>query len=199
MSTAIFPTLPGLSWSVGKWPEFSTLVKQAANGAETRIAMWANPRWHFKLKYELLRDDATNELKTLAGFFMARRGQYDSFLFTDPDDNSVTGQMIGVADGATTTYQLLRAFGSFVEPITAPNLSLPQNFYLDGVSLAPGISWVIDPATGLVTFSSAPPQGMLTADFSYYFRVRFDMDQAEFEQFMHQLWSLDTCDLVSVK
>jgi len=199
MSTAIFPTLPGLSWSVGKWPEFSTLVKQAANGAETRIAMWANPRWHFKLKYELLRDDATNEMKTLAGFFLARRGQYDDFLFTDPDDNSVAAQPIGVGDGTTRVFQLLRAFGSFVEPITAPNLNLPQSFSVGGVPLAPAITWAIDPATGLVTFSAPPPPGILTASFSYYFRVRFGMDQAEFEQFMRQLWSLNTCDLVSVK
>ena len=198
MSNLMFPTLPGMAWSVGKWPEFSTLVKQAVNGAETRIAMWSSPRWHFKLKYELLRDDATNELKTLAGFFLARQGQYDDFLFKDPDDNTVTGQALGSGDGATTTFQCVRSFGGFVEPVRAIDTTQPMNVYVGGVALSAS-AWSVS-ATGLITFATAPAAAAaISADFSYCFRVRFDADQLEFEQFMHQLWSLETCDLVSVK
>ena len=47
----------------------------------------------------------------------------------------------------------------------------------------------IDAASGLVTFTAPPPAGRLvTADFTYYFRVRFSDDTAEFENFMIQLW-----------
>ena len=197
MSNVVFPALPGLAWSVGKSPEFSSIVKTAVNGAETRIALWSAPRWHFKLKYELLRDDATDELKTLAGFFLQRQGQFDSFLYLDPDDNSVAGQTLGQGDGTTTSFTCLRNFGGFLEPVGMVNASLPMSFAVGGQSLASSAYTV---SGNQVTFTQAPASGQaVTGSFSFYFRVRFAADTAEFEQFMHQLWQLQSCELVSVK
>ena len=46
---------------------------------------------------------------------------------------------------------------------------------------------------------SAPGSGVvITADFTYYFLVRFAEDTAEFENFMYQLWSLKQVKLQSV-
>lgn len=197
MSDAVFPTLPGLTWSVGKTPEFSSIVKTAVNGAETRIALWSAPRWHFKLKYELLRDDASNELKTLAGFFLQRQGQYESFLYRDPDDNTADGQLLGQGDGSTETFTLVRGFGGFVEPVGAVNASQPMSFSVGGKTVAPGGYTV---SGNQVTFAAAPASGALVAGgFGFYFRVRFAADTADFEQFMHQLWQLQSLELVSVK
>lgn len=198
MSNAVFPTLPGLAWSVGKYPEFSTLVSRSASGAETRIALWSTPIWHFKLTFEVLRDDITAEMRTLAGFFLARRGKYESFLFEDPDDHHADGQALGVGDGTTTTFQCVRSFGGFVEPVKALNDNRPVSIRVDGAALDPS-QWTVDDS-GLFTLASAPEQNaVVAAAFDFYFRVRFDMDTAEFEKFMYQLWQLKTCDLVSVK
>ena len=197
MSNAVFPSLPGLAWSVGKTPEFSSIVKTAVNGAETRIALWSSPRWHFKLKYELLRDDATAELKTLAGFFLQRQGQFDSFLYVDPDDNTVSGQILGQGDGNTKSFTCLRNFGGFLEPVGMVNGSLPMSFAVSGQTLAASAYSV---SGNQVTFAQAPASGQsVTGSFSFYFRVRFAADTADFEQFMHQLWQLQSCELVSVK
>ena len=102
MSTALFPTLPGLAFDVGKSPMFSTDVKTSVSGREMRRANWAHPIYQFTLTFEFLRDEAAfNELKTLAGFYLQRQGSFDSFLLSDPDDNSTTLQQFGVGDGVT--------------------------------------------------------------------------------------------------
>lgn len=198
MSNAVFPTLPGLAWSVLRTPRWATRVQTAVSGKETRTADWSTPSWQWELRYELLRDDATDELRTLMGFFLQRQGAYDSFLFQDPDDNRVTGQIIDLsASGASATFQLIRTLGGFVEPITA--IDAVSAVYIDG-AVQPISAWGVDPSTGVLTFSSAPPAGSaITADFGFYFRVRFKEDQAEFEKFARNLWSLKTIHLVSLK
>ncbi len=203
MSTSVFPALPGLGWSVDKQPEFSSLVRTAVNGQETRIALWAAPKWHFKLTYDILRADlAYQELQILAGFFLQRLGQFDSFLYADPDDSSVVGQPLGAGDGSTKTFQLIRTFGGFVEPVRAPNLGATLTVYVDNIAMEPSTytigAWG-STAPGLITFTTAPAAAKLVkADFSYYFPVRFAADLAEFSQFMHQLWELKQIELVSV-
>lgn len=195
MSNAIFPTLPGLKWDVVKQPQFSTIVHRSISGKEIRGSFWSYPLWTFKVSFEVLRNDATNELKTLMGFFLQRQGSYDTFLFEDPDDKTVTGQTIGTGDGTTTLFQLIRTFGGFVEPVF--NLNGTPSIYLNGVLQTSGYSVG---STGIVTFTAAPGNGVaITADFSYYFRVRFTQDQAEFSKFMKDLWELKKCEFVSVK
>lgn len=202
MSTALFPSLPGLAWSVDKHPEFSTVVRTATSGQETRVALWVAPRWRFTLSYDLLRADATQELQTLMGFFLARQGQYDSFLYRDPDDCAVTGQPIGIGDGTTTAFQLVRALGGFAEAVRAPDLGAALNIYLAGV-LQPSGGYTVSgwgtATPGMVTFAAPPPAGTaIAADFSFFFPVRFAADTAEFSQFMHQLWDLKQLELTSI-
>jgi uncharacterized protein (TIGR02217 family) len=59
--------------------------------------------------------------------------------------------------------------------------------------------YIVDSEIGLVTFTTPPPAGqVVTADFTYRFRVRFAEDNAEFENFMYQLWQLKQIKLQSV-
>lgn len=101
-----------------------------------------------------------------------------------------------------TVFQLVRTMGAllpsggFAEPITAPNAVTA--IYFNGVRQS-GSIYSVDPATGLVTFTSPPPSGQLvTADFTYFFRVRFADDTADFENFLYQLWALKQVKLQSV-
>ncbi|MFD2234831.1 DUF2460 domain-containing protein [Phaeospirillum tilakii] len=195
MSNALFPSLPGLTWDIKRSPEFSTTIVKGADGGETRIGNWVYPLWHWTLTYELLRDDATDELRTLLGFFLARQGRLDDFLLRDPSDCAVSGQLLGTGDGVTTTFQAVRGLGGFVEPVKA--LWGSQAVYVAGAKQLSG--WTVSDS-GLFTFASAPaPGAAITADLSYCWRVRFDLDQAEFNQFARNLWDLQTCTLVSVR
>ena len=211
--TATFPTLPGLSWSVTKQPRFATRIQRAVSGRELRALDQPNPIWTWTLTYSLLRDEwdvrggagpgsGYDELRTLIGFFLGQQGAFVPFLFSDPSDNSVSGQVLGTGDGSTAAFQLVRTMGAtlpgggFAEPITAPDTI--ADIYFNGVRQSPG-SYSVNSDTGLVTFITPPPAGQsVTADFTYYFLVRFADDSAEFENFMYQLWQLKQIKLQSV-
>jgi uncharacterized protein (TIGR02217 family) len=211
--TAIFPTLPGLGWSVSKAPRFATRIQRAVSGRELRVVDQPNPIWTWTLTYSMLRDEhdtraasgpgvGYDELRTLMGFFLQQQGAFQPFLFDDPTDDTVSAQAIGTGNGSTTVFQLVRSMGvalpggGFAEAVTAPNAV--SAIYFDGiVQIASGYS--IDPTTGLVTFTTPPPAAQLiTADFTYYFRVRFADDTADFENFLYQLWALKQVKLQSV-
>ena len=187
--TAIFPTLPGLGWSVGKAPRFATRIQRAVSGRELRVVEQPNPIWSWTLTYTLLRDAhdtraasgpgvGYDELRTLMGFFLQQQGAFQPFLFDDPTDDTVTGQALATGDGSATVFQLVRTMANLAEPIIAPNTV--SAIYFNGVRQS-GSGYSIDPNTGLVTFASPPPAGQLvTADFTYYFRVRFADDHRRF-------------------
>ena len=188
--TAIYPVLPGLGWSVHRRPNFNTIVASHASGGEVRCAMWQAPLWEFELTYDALAGDAvnypgagTNSLQALMGFYLLAGGQQSNFLYIDPDFNTLFGQAIGVGDGATTKFQLMRTVGGFVEPVSWS--TGVGAVYLNGV-LASGWS-AIAPAT--VVFAAPPASGALVgADFTYGFICRFIDDTEDFEEFMLNLW-----------
>ena len=168
----IFPTLPGLAWSVTKSPTFQTRIQRAVSGRELRALDYPYPLWQFALVYDFLRDDPAagyDELRTLVCFFMMCQGAFGSFLFEDPSDRERVGQWIGIGNSSAAAFQLQRTMGTtlpgggFVEPITAPNVV--GTIYFDGIVQDPD-TYAVDPETGLVTFSSPPGSGLIiTADF----------------------------------
>lgn len=198
MSNATFPILSGLGWSVIKTPQWRTKVQESANGKEYRSAFFSQPKYHINLSFEILRADSVNlELQTLMGFFNNRQGSYDSFLYTDPTDNSVTAQGIGTGTGAQTIFSLLRNYGSFVESVM--NINVITGIYDNGVPVVQGAGagkYTID-SFGFVTFGTAPIAGhVLTWTGTYFYRCRFAKDASEFNNFMYQLWTLKSLDMV---
>jgi uncharacterized protein (TIGR02217 family) len=168
--STIFPVLPGLKWDVAKQPEFSTKIQTSASGKETTAAFWTYPKWTYKLAYELLRDNALNELETLAGFFLSAQGMAHTWLYQDPSDNNVTGQQIGTGTGAQTVFQLCRTFGGFTEPVY--NLNGTPTIYVNGtkenlITYSEDLSnaaWVRNDTT-LTADSLLAPDGTTTGDF----------------------------------
>ena len=201
MSTAILPSLVGLGFDVVRTPQWDTVVQESLSGKETRIARQTYPRWKWELSYNILRSGSYGELQQLAGFFNSRQGKFDSFLYQDADDNSVTGQQIAVGDGVTTSFQLVRSFGGFVEPMLAPNVV--SNVYINGVAQSTAsysvAAWGSSNA-GMVTFSAAPAGGAnITADFSYYFPVRMSEDSVAFNMFISGHYKAKKFGFISVK
>jgi len=198
VSNVLYPTLPGLTFGITKTPTWSSRVQTAVSGKEQRAAFWSYPIWQYSLVYEFLYADAVrSELQTLLGFFNARQGQFDSFLLDDPDDDAVARQMFGTGDGATTQFQLLRAYGGFIEPVSYVNGA--PSIYAASTLKTPGTDYTVT-STGLVTFATAPVVGApLTWTGSYYWRVRFATDKLETSKFMYQLWEAKKVDLMSVR
>ncbi len=197
MSNAVFPSLPGITWGSTKSPEWKTITQESVSGKELRASLMSYPRWTYTLSYEFLRGGSLAELQTLVGFFNARRGMFDDFLYTDPDDNTVTAQQFGVGDGAATGFALVRSYGGFSEPVQ--NLNSAPSIYVNGVLKVLTTDYTVS-SLGVVTFVTAPASGaVLTWSGTYYWRVRFLQDSSEFGNFLKDLYELKKLSFKTVK
>lgn len=195
MSNAVLPSYVGFKLEADKSPTWGTRIARARTGLERRVQEQIFPTWSIDLSVEVLRDAVgLDEAKTLIGFFNSRAGAFDSFLYTDPDDNAVTDQLFGVRDGATTAYQLIRTYGAFAEPVQ--NVNVLTNIKSNGVALVNPTDYTIS-TTGLVTLAVAGTAGhALTWTGSYYWRVRFDNDKLTFKKMFTSLWQLAKLPLI---
>jgi len=198
-----FPVLPGQGWSVHKKPIFSTIVAAHASGREVRDALYVNPIWQFELTFDGLDGSAAGQypglgaqsLQALMGLFLQCQGQFSTFLYTDPTDNSVANQVFATGDGATTSFTFARSLGGFLEPVGW--VTRVSQVAVGGVAQASG--WSLSAPNSLV-FASAPAGGAaIGASFSYAFQCRFDDDAADFEQVMQNLWRLESLKFRSVR
>ncbi len=207
MSLSLFPTLPGLSFPVSKTAVTSTRALEASSGVEYRAQNWSYPRWKFSLPIEFLRQYASyTEWATLVGFILSQAGMFGNFVYNDPNDNVATAQAVGVGDGATKTFPLVRTVGGYTEPILYCNAL--NNVYLNGVNQGSGFSLTQSGSYGndTITFVSAPGMGVaVTATFHFYFVCRFLADDPEMQNFMAGVtgtgtrWSVKKLDFYSVK
>lgn len=112
MSGLVYPAnLPGLTWDSTRTPVFNTGIQQALSSKESAIAYQQYPVMEWELQYELLRDYTTpSDIKALVGLFMAVGGKYDSFLYTDPEFNSVIHMPYAITDGSTLSFQLTATY-----------------------------------------------------------------------------------------
>ncbi|MGO8845410.1 MAG: DUF2460 domain-containing protein, partial [Methylocella sp.] len=161
-----FPTLPGLGWSVHKRPTFATRIAGHVSGREVRAPLYYQGLYEFELTIEGLDSNGTwtgltaNSLQSLMGLYIQLQGQYGTFLYTDPTDNSAVAQPTTQAfgDGVTTAFTFGRAIGGAVEPVSW--VTAVSNVYLNGVNQPSG--WTATTPNTL-TFTIAPPAGTTSA------------------------------------
>ena len=172
-----------LGRDTGVSPEFSTAIAVTASGHERRNSKWSDAR----LQYDIgpgIRSEA--ELGVLLEFFRARRGPARGFRLTDPFDNSSNGmtgspraddQFIGVGDGLTAGFALVKHYGSGPEPqerrITRP----VAGSILVSVDGAASTGWSLADG-GRIVFDTAPAAGaVVRAGFRFDVPVRFAEDR----------------------
>ena len=111
------PTVKGLTWTITKTPEFSTIVQPSPNLYTTRIAQTQNPVWHWILEYDYIYGNWNSPNNTqpnlpqpdfnyFLGFMLALQGKFASFLFNDSfsPDNSVGPGVLTTGWSALTRY-----------------------------------------------------------------------------------------------
>lgn len=197
MSNLVYPDLPGQSLPVQRTPAWKNRVVETESGVRFSKAFWSYPRWTYKLRYDVLRSGGGfQELQELVGFFNAHQGDFDTWLFRDPDDRTATDQAFGVTDGTRTQWQLVRAYGGQVEPVK--ELDGVPTIKADGVALSSGVS--IDLHTGVVTITPALTAGKaLTWSGDFFWRCRFSKSAMEFEKFLEDLWKTGTVEFSTEK
>lgn len=198
MALVQFPDIDG-GWPLLKTPTWSTRGQLHQSGREVVQSLQCFPRFRFELTFPRLPQRVTKPLlQTMMGFFIDRRGRFESFLFRDPTDHWVTGQLLGAGNGSRTVFPFLHPFGTIDMPVgqVEPNGLV---VYVGGTPKVPGTDYSIGPPNKLVFAAPVAALAQVTADYRYYFVCRFDEDVAEYENFMHQLWQLQSCKFTSVK
>lgn len=219
MSNLVFPALPGVAVERSRGPVWKSSAQESISGKVRAITAYTYPRWKYKLSFEFLRAGAQAELQQIVGFFNKHRGRVDTWLFLDEDDCTATAQQIGLGDGVTTTFQLVRDYGGYIEPISdvqsitsltvggaTMNASLDEaaaeSLSLDFLSGIYSV-WQNDYAyvgNGRITFATPPPAGVpVVWTGTFYRRCRFDSDALDTERFLWQLWKAKSVEFTTEK
>ncbi len=138
MSSFLFPaTLPGIQPNYLRNYEWNTGIQKAVTGKTSTLAYQIYPLVRFEYSFEFLKDsDTPADIKALVGLFNAVQGRFDTFLHTDPDFNSVTGQSFGTGNASTTAFQLVATYQNSGGPGQAEiiqNLNGTPSVFVNGV------------------------------------------------------------------
>jgi hypothetical protein len=143
-------------------------------------------------------EDSGPELQAIAGFFAQTQGQAGPFWLSPPDLADVAGQALGIADGVTTSFPLVRGFGSYSEPV--PGTSGVTAIYENGALVPSAFYTVTSGYQPAVVFATAPAAGLaISADFGLLWLCRFADDILDLEEFMAMLFALRMVKLQTVR
>ncbi len=192
MALPTFPALPGIAFPIPRSPSGRSIRQEAISGKRLILPQRAAVRWTWELSYNFLRSalwtDGTGtvfaELETLTAFYLAQMMSGGAFAYTDDEDNTATAQSFGAGDGASQTFQLVRARSGYVEPVYLPTVT---SITAAGTPLVAGTDYTVG-ATGLVTFATAPAAAAALAwTGTFAWLCRFDDDSLDLSRFMSGL------------
>jgi uncharacterized protein (TIGR02217 family) len=125
------------------------------------------------------------------------QGQNAPFWLSPPGEAEALGQLLGIGDGATTDFQLVRSFGIYSEPVAGT--SGVSAVYVNGLPASPADYSVTEGFAPTIIFANPPASGAtITADFSLLWLCRFSEDVLDFEEFMAMLFELGVVKLQTV-
>jgi uncharacterized protein (TIGR02217 family) len=190
-------------------PERRTDVVTLANGFEERNTPWAHSRRRYDAGAGMRSLD---DIEALVAFFEARRGRMHGFRWKDWSDyksclpSGTVGfadQVIGNGDGARTSFQLIKTYRSGFEDYARPVKKPVTGTVRVGVQGDPQIEtihYMLDLATGVVTFLTAPDVGVeVTAGFEFDVPVRFDTDLIQVSVASFQAGEVPSVPVIEVR
>lgn len=158
-----------MTLAVRRKPYYSTVVQQSIGGKELRASWWPAPRYKYNVEFAFARSaSAYQEFQSLMSFFARHAGQYESFLFTDPEDSVALDMGFGCGDGTTTQFQLQRMLrSSYVGPYGSfPGYDVPRTnrtrYSQDAAN------WNLNAGVSVIPNTHIAPDGTLTADTIVY-------------------------------
>lgn len=166
-------------------PNFLTTIIELGGGEEVRNIEWSRARQEWDLSYGI---DSPEMLQDVVDLFYVCFGRARGFLFKDYSDYQIglpsdpsTRQSIGAGDvGANTIFQIYKLYSigseSHQRPITKP-VQGTLLVYEGGVLKTETTHYTVDYTTGLITFLTAPGDGVeVDVICEFDVPVRFDTD-----------------------
>jgi uncharacterized protein (TIGR02217 family) len=191
-------------------PQRRTELVSFGSGREARNARWADSRRRYDAGYGVKTLEA---LQAVVAFFEERRGQLYGFRWRDRLDHASSAagapvapldQGIGIGDGVTATFQLVKTYGAGFAPypreINKP-VAGSVRVAVAGSELG-GSAFSCDATTGVVTFLAGhiPPVGAaITAGFLFDVPVRFDTDYLEVDLSAFAAGAIPKIPLVEIR
>jgi uncharacterized protein (TIGR02217 family) len=187
-----------ISYGATGGPTYSTDVVTMFSGHEQRNSNWKNARGKYNIATGVKTED---QWHALISFFRSCKGKASGFRFKDWGDYKVKNQQIGIGDGETTEFQLVKFYTSgatIVTRIINKPVVGTVKIYLNGQRIGhhnlrgATDDYSVDYAKGIITFTEAPEMNVIiTADFEFDVPVRFDTDelQLSIDSFNSGSWS----------
>lgn len=197
----------GVSFGSVAGPEWKNEIVQLNSGHEKRNARWAQSRRHFDAGTGIR---SLADLRQVLSFFEARRGSLFSFRFRDPFDHfsnhgtqepTAFDQQIGIGNGVTKSFQLVKKYETYSRVITKP-VAASVKLAVNGDMLENGTDYQVDVLTGMVTFSDlkVPVEGaVITAGFLFDVPVRFNTDRLQASISSFQAGEIPSIPIIEVK
>lgn len=181
----------GISTNAVGGPGFKTTVVTTASGGENRNIEWSASKAEYDVAHAI---KTQSEYEAILAFFNARRGRAYGFRFKDWSDYkscsasknvnvSPLDQTIGVGNGVTASFQLVKTYPDtltpYVRSIRKP-VSGTIRVAVSSVEKTLGTHFTVDTTTGVVTFTGGNIPGVgatVTAGYEFDVPVRFDTDK----------------------
>lgn len=189
----LFP--PSVSYSSSGGPKFKTTIFAADSGYEQRNIDWQNVRAEYDVSHGIKN---AADMDDLRAFFMARHGRAYGFRFKDWGDYKIRDQVIGIGDGVTAAYQIVKTYRSqqiesgeayiYERVLTKINWSTIAGVTVDGVATS---AWTVDHNTGLLTLDTPPTYGdtVRIGYGEFHVPVRFDTDHLDV---IEEFWNTES-------
>lgn len=195
---------PQISYGAVGGPGFKTTILPLSSGYEQRNVDWSAARGTWDVSHGLKTQE---QLDVLLAFFYARRGRAYGFRFKDWSDYMIPApgdppQALGVTDGTTGTYQLVKVYGdsaasyrrTILKPVASTTVLL-----VDGV---PSSNFSLDTTTGILTLGDATRARVgATLAYSGQFDVpvRFDVDDMKVSIEDYEIFNWGQIAIVELK
>ena len=190
---------PDISYGITGGPEYSTDVVITGSGYEQRNINWSQARCKYQAAHGVKNE---NQMKRLLAFFRARRGKAHGFRFKDWLDYSGTNEVIGVGDGTTKDFQLIKTYMDDAGYTEVRKIKKPVTgtvkIYLGGAERTAG--WSVDCTTGIVALATPlAADVVITADYEFDVPVRFDTDHCPQSIKDWDIYSWDNIPIVEIR
>jgi len=177
----------GRCYPAEKYERWSTDVVSVGRTSQ-RNQMFSQPQRSWVINYEALD---SGERDALLELFRRAHGALRTFKIADDDDYhcSVAECSITAAAGDTTTQLIKSYYPSETETwnedrtCIRPSGVYSPSIYIDGAAKTEDTHFTLDDDTGIIDWSGGgAPNGamaggeVITADYQFYFQVRFDID-----------------------
>lgn len=188
-----------ISYGSSGGPQFSTAILELPSGYEQRNINWSRARAIYEVSHNIKNEEDMDEILS---FFYARWGRAYSFRFKDWADYQLGPQIIGIGDGATFDYQIIKRYQSDIFTYDRELTKIVQGSLVGvtvgGISQTEDTDFTLDYNTGVITFIAQPGVGeeviVLGCEFDVH--VRFDVDLVDA---VHEFWQTQSWPSIPLK